>query len=87
MCESWTVKNNENQIDEGAGRAESGQLPAAVMTRTQMRHSTSQAYRHRYLVSGRRDVDALRVGLEDGQTIYWKRRSGKVASFFRCLLR
>ena len=58
------------------------------MSRTQVLESINEAYRLGYTSgsgsgSGR---DAME-GIEDGGTIYWKRKSGKVASFFRCLLR
>ena len=58
------------------------------MNRTQVLDSINAAYRTGFVAPGvrARDSRELIASLEDGETIYWKRRSGKVASFFRCLL-
>ena len=77
-CDVRIVKNNENLNDDCAGCAEAEPVPVPVMDRTQVLDSINAAYRSR---------GAPVASLEDGQTIYWKRKSGKVASFFRCLLR
>ena len=59
-------------------------MPAPIMNRAQVLESVNEAYRLGCMSGSGRDA---MEDIEDGGTIYWKRNSGKVASFFRCLLR
>lgn len=79
------MKNREKQTI-GAGCAELATGAGRVMSREQMLENVNRFYRSRPPGGGRPPGDLTRR-LQGGETIYWRRRSGKVASFFRCLLR
>lgn len=84
------MNKNKNLKDDCAGSAADEQVPATTTKdRREALLRNNEAYRLRHLAaaSASRAGEPLQPGLEDGQTIYWKRKSGKVASFFRCLLR
>jgi hypothetical protein len=95
------VKNNKKVEQECAGRAANAESTDLFHDRTQILGSIRESYgAGRPVESVMRDCMArMRAGsnpdngrlllpdMELGQTIYRKRKCGKVASFFRCLLR
>jgi hypothetical protein len=102
-CEFGRVKNNNNLNDDRAGCAATNETPELFADRMQMQTLDSlrgtcgagrpgqNLLRERLLQDragvGPETLKLLLQGLDDGRTIYWRRKSGKVASFFRCLLR
>ena len=96
------MKNNTKTEQDCAGRAATGVgRSEPFLDRTQILRSIQDAYRagrpveavmraRMTVVRARVDPEREQVELssmEYGRSVYKKRRCGKVASFFRCLLR
>ena len=98
-CEFGNVKNNQKVNQECAGRAVDNN--DTYLDRTQILRSIQEAYGAGRPVESvmRERMAIMRAGvnpeyasllmpdMEFGRTCYRKRKCGKVASFFRCLLR